>query len=108
MPNPSVLHAQKIASRLFNRWMLRRKRAYVGLFGGADGVPAGDAAIVLADLREFCRGMKSSFDSDTHVTALLEGRREVWLRIMGYLHLTEAEMIRLDPISPEDMGDDDE
>ena len=107
MPNPTALKVQQLASRIVNRLRLRRKRAYVALLMPNGTEPVGDAAIVLRDLRDFCRGNRSSFDADPYVTALLEGRREVWLRIIAQLHLTEAQIVRLDPITDDDMGDDE-
>lgn len=47
---------------------------------------------VLADLANFCRAGKSTFDPDARVHALLEGRKEVWLRIANHLNLTETEL----------------
>ena len=55
--------------------------------------PAG--AVILADLRAFCRGSASCVvvgkdgRIDTHATAVAEGRREVWLRLIEHLHLDD-------------------
>jgi hypothetical protein len=65
-----------------------RKRAYETTFN-PEGV---DQQIVLADLAEFCRANKPTFDADPRVHALLEGRREVWLRIQKYLQMTPDEL----------------
>lgn len=45
---------------------------------------------VLADLAKFCRAHDTTFrpDSDRE-SALLEGRREVWLRIQKHLNLPQ-------------------
>lgn len=48
----------------------------------------------LADLAEFCRANKSTFDPDPRVHAVLEGRREVWLRIMANLNLSDEERFK--------------
>lgn len=42
---------------------------------------------VLADLAKFCRAHESTFNPDERAHALLEGRREVWLRIQNHLNL---------------------
>lgn len=53
------------------------------------------AEIVLKDLAKFCRADKSTFHSDPRIHAVLEGRREVWLRIQKYLNLTPEEILDL-------------
>lgn len=67
----------------------QRKRAYALTFTGAHG----DA--VLEDLARFCRANESCFHPDQRVHAVMEGRREVWLRIRQHLDLTEAELFAL-------------
>lgn len=47
---------------------------------------------VLADLAKFCRANKSTFHTDDRVHAVLEGRREVFLRIQQHLNLSEDEL----------------
>jgi hypothetical protein len=47
------------------------------------------------DLERFCRGTKSCFDADPRVHALLEGRREVWLRVEQHLELTPEQLAAL-------------
>lgn len=47
---------------------------------------------VLADLARFCRAHDSTFHTDPRVDALLEGRREVWLRIERHLRLTPEQL----------------
>jgi len=54
-----------------------------------------DAALVLEDLAEFCRANEPTFHPDPRTHALLEGRREVWLRIQTYARLTEDDVLRL-------------
>lgn len=65
----------------------QRKRAYLLTFTG----PHGDA--VKEDLAKFCRANESCFHPDARVHAVMEGRREVWLRIKQYLDMTEAELL---------------
>jgi hypothetical protein len=43
--------------------------------------------MILEDLANFCRAEKSCFNADPRVHAVLEGRREVWLRIQDHLKL---------------------
>jgi len=51
-----------------------------------------DVQIVLEDLAQFCRSNESTFHEDPRAHALLEGRREVWLRIQKHLQLTPDEL----------------
>lgn len=54
--------------------------------------------IVLADLARFCRAHESTFHADPRVHAVLEGRREVWLKIEQMLQLTTEEIYELHKI----------
>lgn len=90
------------------RKVLRRKYAYRRLLLSEDGIPNADAEIVLADLAKFCKANQStavvsqkSQQVDPVASALAEGRREVWLRIMAHLHLDERVKLNLNE------GDDD-
>ena len=47
---------------------------------------------VLADLAKFCRANETTFNADARVEGILQGRREVWLRITAHLNLTEDEL----------------
>lgn len=47
---------------------------------------------VLDDLAKFCRAHESTFDNDPRVEGILQGRREVWLRIARHLNMTEDEL----------------
>jgi len=49
--------------------------------------------LVLEDLSKFCRANESSFHTDARVHALMEGRREVWLRIKEFLTLNAEELL---------------
>lgn len=53
---------------------------------------------VLKDLARFCRAHETSFMSDARAHAVLEGRREVWLRIQEYLNLSVDEIYELHKI----------
>ncbi len=50
---------------------------------------------VLKDLARFCRAHKSAYHPDARMSAVLEGRREVWLRIQNYLNLSNEELYNL-------------
>lgn len=59
-----------------------RSKAYRTAFEGVD------AEKVLADLERFCHANATTHvEGDSHGTAQLEGRRQVWLRIQGYRDL---------------------
>lgn len=64
-------------------------RAYHVVFGSPDG------QIVLADLEPFCRAIETCFHVDPRQHALLEGRREVWLRIQKLSRLTAEQILNL-------------
>ena len=40
---------------------------------------------VIADLRSFCNGTRSNFSPDALEMARMEGRREVFMRIMNFM-----------------------
>lgn len=61
-------------------------QAYKAAFAGATG------AIVLRDLEQFCRGSETCFHSDPRIHAVLEGRREVWLRLQKQLQLSPEDL----------------
>lgn len=67
-------------------YLRQRKLAYRRVFTGEDSKQ------VLADLSRFCRADRSCFHPDQRTEALLEGRREVWLRIQHHLNLTDEEL----------------
>lgn len=51
---------------------------------------------VLADLSKFCRAEETCVvPGDRDKSLILEGRREVWLRIQQHLHLTEEQLMQL-------------
>lgn len=106
--NPSILHAQELAQRFMSGLRTRRRSAFIEVFGGTaeSRTPAQD--IVLGDLRDFCRARETTFDPDPRIHALLEGRREVWLRIANHLSIDEATMAALDSSRPSIEEDGDE
>jgi len=67
--------------------LIERSQAYKQTF---DGEPSGK---VMADLERFCHANTTTHvGGDSHGTAQLEGRRQVWLRIQGYLSLSEGDI----------------
>jgi hypothetical protein len=81
----------------------KRKYAYRRMFLAESGQLSPDGEIVLADLKKFCRATAStvvvspvSRSVDPIATAMAEGRREVWLRIMAHLHLEDRAVINLE------------
>jgi len=49
--------------------------------------------VVMEDLERFCRADASCFHPDPRIHAVLEGRREVLLRIKDYLNLSSEDLI---------------
>lgn len=72
--------------------LLVRQRNYQTVFKG----PVGEK--VLQDLAEFCRANTSTFHADPRLHAVLEGRREVWLRIQEHLQLDSEQLWKLKEI----------
>lgn len=68
-----------------------RKRAYQLTFQLTQ--PAN--VIVLQDLAKFCRANESTFNPDARIAANLDGRREVYLRIMNHLGLSDEQLLAL-------------
>lgn len=72
-------------------FLLNRQRAYRKLFAGRGK----DTKEVMNDLIRFCRGKSSCFHEDPRMHAVLEGRREVLLRIQDHLELDTDELLNL-------------
>jgi hypothetical protein len=73
----------------------RRRTAYARTF------ETPHAQVVLEDLAGFCRANETTFHEDARAAALLEGRREVWLRIQQHLNMSPEELFRLSTGEPE-------
>lgn len=74
------------------RGFLRSRRsAYRRLFD----LEGQDAQIVLADLAKFCRATQTTVTPDDRASLVLEGRREVWLRLQQHLQMDEESLWRL-------------
>ena len=80
-----------------------RKRAYKLVFG------APGYEVVIKDLARFCRGHETTFHPDARVQAMLEGRRQVLLRIEQHLGYSSEELVVLYkvPIPQQAIGDED-
>ena len=63
-----------------------RGQAYRKTFSSVHG------EAVLEDLARFCRANETTFLPDERASLILDGRREVWLRIQKHLHLTDDEL----------------
>lgn len=50
------------------------------------------AKAVLEDIARFCRAEESCFNADPRIHAMLEGRREVYLRIRDHLNLSSQDL----------------
>ncbi|MFY8121322.1 MAG: hypothetical protein ACOVK7_08035 [Burkholderiaceae bacterium] len=84
---------------LFTRfWNLRESARAV--FQRHKATPK-QARPILDELREFCRADTSCIvvgkdgHIDTYATAVAEGRREVFLRLMAILNLTDEDILKL-------------
>lgn len=73
--------------------LIRRRRNYVSVFDTASPV----VQEVLKDLAKFCRAHKSTIvpNATERDTFVLEGRRQVWLRIAEHLNLTDQQIYEI-------------
>jgi hypothetical protein len=80
----------------FIRRLQRKRFAYRRMFLADDNTPNADARVVIADLKRFCRAEAPCIQYDKAgkldpvASAYLEGRREVYLRIMHFLHIDDS------------------
>lgn len=72
-------------------FLFRRRTAYIRTFDFSSP-PANE---VLIDLAKFCRANVSTADQDPIISARLDGRREVWLRIQHHLRLKPEQLWEL-------------
>ena len=72
-------------------FLIARKQAYCQIFK-SDSV---HAQAVMEDLAKFCRAHETTFHTDARAHAVLEGRREVWLRIQSHLNLNSIDLWKL-------------
>lgn len=83
------------------RRLLIRNQSYKHCFQEDDGQTlTKDGAYVMKDLARYCGAFKSNMPTnghgsvDTHAMAVAEGRRQVYLRILAQLNVTEAEILK--------------
>lgn len=81
---------REAAGRLFD-FLKRRRQAYMQTFGHNNFA----SQEVLIDLAKFCRANETTFHPDPRVSAVLQGRHEVWLRIINHLHLSSEQLFAL-------------
>lgn len=82
--------------------ILNRRQAYRRIFLDGEGKLTPDAEVVFNDLAKFCRLHRStsvvsmvSRQTDVPATFQAEGRREVILRVLGHLHVDDADLVRI-------------
>lgn len=82
--------------------ILNRRHAYRRVFLDGEARLSKDGEAIIADLARFCRLHRSttvvstvSRQTDVPATFQAEGRREVLLRILAHLHVTDADLIRI-------------
>lgn len=69
-----------------------RKKSYQTIFSAKGAF--GSAA--MKDLAKFCRAFETCVVPDNRdLSLVLEGRREVWIRIQQHLHLNEEDLAAL-------------
>lgn len=85
---------ERVVEDMRRAWNARRAMHFRACFNGEDGKLSIHGEKMLADLNRFCRGNASAFDPDPRIHALLEGRREVLLRILAFLNVDSAELAR--------------
>lgn len=69
-------------------FLTSRKQSYQKTFSGVHGER------VLEDLAGFCRANETTFLPDARASAVLEGRREVWLRIQKHMNLSPDQLVQ--------------
>lgn len=74
----------EITDDQLHAFVQRRKLAYAKVFGNTADP---DVLFVLEDLAFFARANRTAFHQDPRVHALVEGRREVYYRIVDYARL---------------------
>lgn len=77
---------QEVAQKLKD-FLMTRQQAYHQVFNPENIF----AKRVLSDLARFCRANDTTFNPDPRVHAVLEGRREVWLRIQQHMKMSPEE-----------------
>lgn len=80
------------ASEALSKYIQERRLAYIAVFSAGNATP-GDIEFVMRDLASFCRAYEPTFDlTNQKKQDLLEGRREVFMRIMSFTRLTHDQL----------------
>lgn len=72
-------------------WLGFRKLSYQRTFNLEDR----DHVVVLEDLAKFCRAHETTASENERASCIMEGRREVWLRIQQHLQLSDDQLWKL-------------
>lgn len=75
-------------------WLATRKQAYMAVFNPGNRTQ-GDIDIVLKDLGLFCRAMETRYAPDETRRNMLEGRAEVFYRILSHTRLDTDTLFRM-------------
>lgn len=87
----SVPRGTITAAKRKKELLAKRQQAYQNAFA-TEGVTALGVKAVLEDLKKFCRANETCFHADPRIHAVLEGRREVMLRILDFTSLSLEEL----------------
>lgn len=83
--------AEKSATEVSD-YLRRRQQAYTSVFSGKGGEE--DVKFVMLDLAHFTRAYSPTWNVNQKVQDLLEGRREVFMRIMDFTSLDHDTLYR--------------
>lgn len=84
------------ANKAMKRVLQRKEWAYRNIFQGDKGDLHEASKVALADMRTFCNGTKSNFSTDALEMARMEGRREVFTRVMNFLNVDYSKFYDLE------------
>lgn len=88
----TAAQAQVDADTAAEQAIRKRRVAYQRIFVLGMGTPD-DVELVMLDIARFCRGFESTFGEDERTQSRLDGRREVFLRIMDFTRLDYDELM---------------
>src|SRR5690348_8204835 len=86
------------------------RAAFRRTFLGADGMPHGEAEIVLAELRRFCYGSNPTIKMhggavDPYASIAAAARQEVFIRVVTLLNMTDRDLFRLEQQAEKERAD---
>lgn len=82
---------QELVRSFYKTIFFKRREAYKRTFD----ITNPNSALVLADLRKFCRATGSKYMGDVNKTHVMLGRNEVWERIQTYLNIPDSDISKL-------------